>query len=542
MATPTISPVRTYQRTPLSSSTRPNPASAALPPPLNAPSPAYTTNLRSRHALYGTDDRVVLDLGSRVWKAGFSSETRPRVVISVHDLCKCDSLWDLSCPSTLNMAEDAIGHGLRRLFFDYLMVDPKTRKVLLVEPALLPASVRSRIAVVLFEQLYVPSVCFTPSPVLVLIACGTVTGLVIDIGHLESTALPVYLSRPLFPLVRSTTRASARLNARLKALLLRFARFIPIPKFGQSSTSASNTPIVRVSAVPRELLTAEVVEDIKTRLLFVAEQPLRPLPQPPPDDQPLMDSPMVIEPEAYSEETDGILLDNLEKYYKHSTCPETQDAIYRLPTAQPNQRGILKIPGWIRERAAEIMFARREAKEEEEEAPSVTETILECLSKLPIDLRKPLAANIVICGGGAMIPGFVSRLKYELVEILSNPPNRFRTLAPITSTLFILNDRHPNPESLIPIRTRPPAFQMHLLSWIGGSLAGAMRIGGQEVIREHWEAVVESCLVSQEVEEDREQGEEEEEEEEEEEWERRLVGLKIASGILPDWTRVSAVQ
>lgn len=43
-----------------------------------APSPHYTTSLRSRHSLYGTEDRVVLDIGSSIIKAGFSGEPAPR--------------------------------------------------------------------------------------------------------------------------------------------------------------------------------------------------------------------------------------------------------------------------------------------------------------------------------------------------------------------------------------------------------------------------------------------------------------------------------
>lgn len=41
-------------------------------------SPHYTTT--RRHSLYGTEDRIILDPGSRVWKVGFSGEGRPRDV------------------------------------------------------------------------------------------------------------------------------------------------------------------------------------------------------------------------------------------------------------------------------------------------------------------------------------------------------------------------------------------------------------------------------------------------------------------------------
>src|SRR6266545_247674 len=39
-------------------------------------SPHYATT--RRHSLYGVEDRVIIDPGSRIWKVGFSGEGRPR--------------------------------------------------------------------------------------------------------------------------------------------------------------------------------------------------------------------------------------------------------------------------------------------------------------------------------------------------------------------------------------------------------------------------------------------------------------------------------
>jgi actin-related protein 10 len=47
-------------------------------------SPHYQTT--RRHSLYGTEDRIVIDPGSRVWKVGFSGEGRPRDVFFVAPL------------------------------------------------------------------------------------------------------------------------------------------------------------------------------------------------------------------------------------------------------------------------------------------------------------------------------------------------------------------------------------------------------------------------------------------------------------------------
>jgi actin-related protein 10 len=49
-------------------------------------SPHYQTT--RRHSLYGTEDRIVIDPGSRVWKVGFSGEGRPRDVFFVAPLLR----------------------------------------------------------------------------------------------------------------------------------------------------------------------------------------------------------------------------------------------------------------------------------------------------------------------------------------------------------------------------------------------------------------------------------------------------------------------
>lgn len=583
--------------------------------PRIGPSPAYTTNLRSRHALYGTDDRVVIDLGSKVWKAGFSSETNPRVVISVKQLCKpilenFDSIWDL-CPTTSSsmmsntLISDAISIGLRRIFFDHLIVDPKQRKVILIENPLIPIKLRSQISIILFDQFHVPSILYTPSPVLVLMASGILTGLVVDVGNLETTVVPVYMSRPLFPTIMATTRAGSRLNDRLKALLLRFTEFLTIPKFGQSSLSTNQPRTPRSTNVPAALLTSSVIEDIKTRLLFVSPDRLH-------VDQAsdsIRQNQYELISGEYSEFDDLCLLDTLERIYTRSTSSDTQDVIYKLPSLQPSLAtprapciGVLRIPGWIRERASEILFhpslSHPKIEEEEEESLSIPEVILETLLKLPVDLRRQMAKNLIVCGGTAMLPGFLARLKSELITILqrfetietSSPDldrsqftsrkelkkqelkkwianrKKFSSLSSLGEELDILNYLEPSTtmDEIPPSssstsasrhiaktnmrRPRPPRFQMNLLAWIGGSLAGSMRIGGQEIIRERWDAIVESILVSQEVDLSNlsrlagqetltieELDEEAEDNEEQIEYQRKLIGLQVASTILPDW-------
>lgn len=74
-----------------------SPALASSPgssPAYLAPSSAAAaSSSRSRHSLYGNEDYLVLDLGSRVWKVGFSGESSPRAVFDIAAETGSE-LWD----------------------------------------------------------------------------------------------------------------------------------------------------------------------------------------------------------------------------------------------------------------------------------------------------------------------------------------------------------------------------------------------------------------------------------------------------------------
>ncbi|KPV73935.1 uncharacterized protein RHOBADRAFT_45227 [Rhodotorula graminis WP1] len=583
-------------------------SSAALLAASTAASPHYTTSLRSRHSLYGTEDRVVLDLGSSVWKVGFSGESQPRACASVVSELARERARGPAAPAPVASAassaragaaggeegaalwglekgepgevewmvrEERVKRLLRRLWFEDLMIDPKTRKVIVLENPLLPNRVKEMIARVLFDNLQVPSMGFACSPLLALMAAGAVSGLVVDVGHLETTVLPIFHSRPLFPLLTTTPRAGARLTRRLRSLLLAFASYSPPP----SSVNSMTPPTI--GRVPRELLTDELVEEIKTRLCFVGE------PLPPPVQRgarassavsgsamslDVPSSPAVAVGDS-SSDPDAALVQHLAARYA-STAPSTTDVAFRVPTlSQPPVasgvgRGWVQVPGWVRERVAEVLW--EEGAEEDEggigegEESGLAGVVLDCLLKLPIDLRKPLASSILVFGGTASMPGFFPRFKASLIAQLerSHPPSpppspplpssstsasspteddpmrsstspatdaptpvataadpqavakhrrrraltlrlhtlrhspRWAPLAPLAPHLAILN--HPSPSSVStstsssasPLlasslaREREgsaPAFAPALQAWIGGSLAGALKVGGVEV-------------------------------------------------------------
>lgn len=70
----------------------------------------------------------------------------------------------------------------------------------------------------------------------------------------------------------------------------------------------------------------------------------------------------------------------------------------------------LKISGRIRETSFDVLF------EEDNDHQSLPSMILDAILKCSVDLRKPLAENILVIGGTTMMAGFKSRLKEELYD------------------------------------------------------------------------------------------------------------------------------
>jgi actin-related protein 10 len=86
-------------------------------------SPHYATT--RRHSLYGTEDRIILDPGSRIWKVGFSGEGKPREILYA-DGKTGKSLWSLNRAPDLadreeedRLLEGRLQTSLRAVFHEY---------------------------------------------------------------------------------------------------------------------------------------------------------------------------------------------------------------------------------------------------------------------------------------------------------------------------------------------------------------------------------------------------------------------------------------
>ncbi|XP_069684349.1 actin-related protein 10 [Periplaneta americana] len=105
------------------------------------------------------------------------------------------------------------------------------------------------------------------------------------------------------------------------------------------------------------------------------------------------------------------------------------------------------VPGKVREAAYEVLF------EQDNDQISVATMILDAIVKCPIDMRKPLAENILVIGGTAMTPGFKARLLEELKHLLKDP--KYASKLALKTFKF----------------HKPPAKENYV-AWLGGAIFG----------------------------------------------------------------------
>jgi len=248
------------------------------------------------------------------------------------------------------------------------------------------------------------------------------------------TDLQIFASRPLYAHMRTTPLAGKRFSAHLRSLLLLFGTWIaPPPTLSGPAVASVSSQAIQV---PEEVLTDSVLEEIKTRCCFVGESldsdesmtddamsmefvpsDIQPsdassrlsgeFVERPPSSSPRPSSPHSTSfsdsprPPVQLPRPRGQLQALAHMYMRHSSATELVLRIPPPPHQNPGTGlGALIIPGWIRERAGEILFEGGDVDES-----SVAEVVLETLLKVGVlrrlaehqltQARRPLS----ICAG-----------------------------------------------------------------------------------------------------------------------------------------------
>ncbi|KAJ2713612.1 hypothetical protein H4R19_002156 [Coemansia spiralis] len=410
--------------------------------------------------LYGAtaEERVVLDVGSFTLRAGFSGDQAPlhsglfysRFTATGPAGRLVGHSPGLHTGAT-GVEDEALDDGeldalvmeqLRAVYRSDLLVDAKARKVAVVESALLPARVKRAVARVLLCNLRVPQVSFYPAAVAALMSCGAMTGLVVDCGHRAAAVVPVYDGRPLNAYVSTTPMAGHMLLRSLRALLCRFAKFVPaVAPAAEVAVDSQNLDYATCARVLRDLCSVS--------------------PRPAPRD-------------VLGGGSDGALgVDGvgpaLARWFE-SSCTAAEPEARVAADLHGHGRGVLRIPAWVLERAAEPLLAGDAG----EDHPGLVDTLIGCIGRVPVDTRRQLVGRVLVVGGVADMPGFPERLLADLAARLRVHP-RWSALA----------------DGVAPAAAQAgqpaDAFRPSQRPWIGVSLAVAAKFGGVDVRRDEFD-------------------------------------------------------
>ncbi|KAJ2701866.1 hypothetical protein FB645_004497 [Coemansia sp. IMI 203386] len=417
--------------------------------------------------LYGTtaEEKIVLDIGTHTLRVGYSGDARPLYKTNLYSIFshsdnntgrlvgKSSGLFEEGHLINEELLEALLVEQLRNIYRNHLLLDSKSRKVVVAEGALLPVQVKRALARVLFYNLRVPMVSFYPGSVTSLMTCGKMVGLVVDCGHRSTAVMPVYDCRPLVSCMVSTPMGGNALFRNLKQLILRFGRFMP---FGGSQTKKDSD--LKECAVDEQALSDDTVRFLMTKLIYA--------------------SPIAI-PKTFgrppSDLSVGIAEGDLVEWFESSITASNE--VTKLTVDCPkNGRGSLMFPTWIRERAAEILFSG----DMSEDHQGIVQSIVQSIAKSPVDTRRELVKNILVVGGVADMLNFKVRLLHDLISTLRDD-KRWSALAGEAALA--------NEDPVVGSSANGEAFLASDRCWTGASLAVAARIGGMDVKAEEFDDI-----------------------------------------------------
>jgi len=311
---------------------------------------------------------VVIDFGRAYTKVGFATESRPRHIIPTPELRVRRRLGsEVTCTASETEWIDILDRLMSKIFFHYLSVSPKDRRVVVCDSAYATSPFRNALAFVLFKRFSIPSIAWVVDLVLPLYLTGLGSGIVVDLGYESTRVLATFAGVPILSAYGETACAGRHVTARLRKSL---REALP-------------------PGSPSEWLEDEsTMEDVKARTCYVR-----------------FDLPTGKDGEQLKLETE-----------KGGSVPL-------------RQREFAQVPEKCRWQPAEILFTGRDDDEDGEDgfedvggshgSVSVIELFQLSLEKCPIDVRAVVLQNVVVCGGCAMLRGLLPRLAVEIQKSLT---------------------------------------------------------------------------------------------------------------------------
>jgi actin-related protein 10 len=329
---------------------------------------------------FNLDEKLVLDIGSRYTKYGYSSEPTPRAITK-----------------TMPIQE------LLQLIKTKLCLQTKP-KIMLIEDVNLEITKKRILMDNIFKQGY-ESITFINQSLSALLAVGGSVGLVLDVGYHETTVVPIYEYIPLLHYHTSEKIGIRNIISTLHELLINFGQV-----FLDNELSPTNVD---------DYLTNELLENLVCQI-SVCRSEVR----------------IVYDPAELENDEIDLLKISL------------------------NSNTYILVPSFVRSQCAQILY---------DSEHSIANLVLDSVLKCPIDLRNELLQNVLLIGGGVLIPGFKSNLIEELVKC-TEKDGKYANLKRLLCKIGFTDN----------------AFIPNITAWVGASLATSSKLGLKEIGREDY--------------------------------------------------------
>ncbi|MCJ1335122.1 Actin- protein 10 [Bachmanniomyces sp. S44760] len=385
----------------------------------NHPSPHtplrnFSSNFSSPSASYiKEEDPLIFEFGTRCFRAGFAGESSPRCTLgfgpdrsrrngdyrewlpdyenrtkkrsTAQDWGQDVELWKMDLRgSDLGLIEDRVERTVREAFKKYLLLDSKSRKVILVVPSILPHPLLSTILRTIFENCQNPTVTLFSAPISCTVAAGLRSGLIVDIGWQSTSITGVYEYREVYQC--ETTRG-------MKLVTLETARILQ-----QSRKASANKNDGSIQASSHDEVVDfdfALAEDITKRMVWCRSHAKN----------------------SDMSSTSERLEHQLAKMNTEDEANEKvlEDSKVSVPLYRSN-KARSSIPSLILSHPIEsVLIPKCNSlhKFDDDDQPLQLLTYKTLLS-LPPDVRGVCMSRIIFTGGGSNIPGLKSRIVDEV--------------------------------------------------------------------------------------------------------------------------------
>ncbi|KAK9378099.1 uncharacterized protein V2V93DRAFT_389169 [Kockiozyma suomiensis] len=218
---------------------------------------------------------VILDIGCRGIRAGLAGGRTPICDVAV--LNDRETFWPLDRRrGDEQMTNDLLQATLTEIYYRYLLIDGRSRKVVVLERPGLADWIKNSINFTLFNSLQSISVTFVLAPVCATIAAGTSSALVVDIGWHETTITPIYDYKPIIGGICSTTRAASELHSLVSDAL--FDSTGVRPSFSEIEDFIARAVYLPRNPSPPSSIISAFAVSLNGSLYYVPSRPTRSTP------------------------------------------------------------------------------------------------------------------------------------------------------------------------------------------------------------------------------------------------------------------------